>query len=148
VCRSDQQANDKMLRSVLTATIFSFGTNKRIFNSIMLLSRLEKWQRVMLTLSKNSRYQLSENDRDEYMMLAGEAVMDYMRNPEESRLLKADPTGEKALAAADALRRSLRLLYKNGRMTKADGFEQVESLRIALRKSLDRPELLKELYSG
>lgn len=148
VCRSDQQANDKMLRSVLTATIFSFGTNKRIFNSIMLLSRLEKWQRVMLTLSRNSRYQLSESDRDEYMTLAGEAVMDYMRQPEESRLLKADPTGEKALAAADALRRSLRLLYKNGRMTKADGFEQVESLRIALRKSLDRPELLKELYSG
>lgn len=148
VCRADQHANDKLLRSVLTTTIFSFGTNKRIFNSIMLLSRLEKWQKVMQTLSNNSRYQLSESDRDEYLMLIEEAVFDYMKTPLDSKLLKADPTGEKALAAADALRRSLRLLYKTGRMTKEEGFNQVESLRIALRKSLDKPELLKELYNG
>lgn len=147
-CASSQQANDKLLRSVLTTTIFSFGTNKRIFNSIMLLSRLEKWQKVMQTLSNNSRYQLSESDRDEFMLLAGEAVMDFMQNPEGSELLKTDPTGEKALAAADALRKSLRLLYINGRMTKAEGFDQVEMLRIKLRRSLDKPELLKELYNG
>ena len=42
VCRSDQRANDALMRRVLTNTIFSFGTNKRIFNSIMLLSRLER----------------------------------------------------------------------------------------------------------
>lgn len=148
VCHTNQQANDKLLRSVLSPTIFSFGTNKRIFNSIMLLSRLEKWQKVMLTLSQNSRYQLSESDRDEYLMLTGAAVFDFMKNPGDSKLLQADPTGEKALAAADALRKSLRLLYKNGRMTKAEGFEQVEKLRVTLRNSLDKPELLKELYSG
>lgn len=147
VCRADQQANDKMLRSVLTPTIFSFGTNKKIFNSIMLLSRLERWQKVMQTLSNNSRYQLSESDRDEYLLLTGEAVFAFMQNPQDSRLIKADPTGEKALAAADALRRNLRLLYINGRMTKEEGFDQVERLRISLRKSLDKPELLNELYN-
>src|SRR6185369_12078229 len=61
VCRSDQRANDILLRSVVAPTLFSFGTNKRIFNSIMLLSRLEKWQKVMQTLSHNSRYQLAED---------------------------------------------------------------------------------------
>lgn len=148
VCRADEKANDKMLRSVLAPTIFSFGTNKKIFNSIMLLSRLERWQKVMQTLSDNSRYQLSESDRDEYLLLTGEAVFAFMQNPEDSRLTKADPTGEKALAAADALRRNLRLLYINGRMTKDEGFDQVERLRISLRKSLDKPELLNELYRG
>lgn len=148
VCHADQQANDKLLRSVLAPTIFSFGTNKKIFNSIMLLSRLERWQKVMQTLSDNSRYQLSESDRDEYLSLTGEAVFTFMQNPEDSRLIKADPTGEKALAAADALRRNLRLLYINGRMTKDEGFDQVERLRISLRKSLDKPELLNELYRG
>ncbi|HIJ81970.1 MAG TPA: zinc dependent phospholipase C family protein [Desulfuromonadales bacterium] len=148
VCSADQQANDKLLRSVLTTTIFSFGTNKRIFNSIMLMSRLEKWQKVMLTLSKNSRYQLSDGDRDEYLQLTGDAVTDFMQHQEKSRYFRADPTGEKALAAADALRKNLRLLYKSGRMTRAEGFEQVESLKIALRKSLDTPALLKELYVG
>ena len=70
VCSADQQDNDKLLRSVVTTTIFSFGTNKRIFNSIMLMSRLEKWQQVMQTLSDKSRYQLAEGDRDEYLQLA------------------------------------------------------------------------------
>lgn len=148
VCRADQVANDKLLRTVLTPTIFSFGTNKRIFNSIMLLSRLEKWQKVMQTLSQNSRYQLLESDRDEFMLLAGEAVNAFMRNPEESALVKADPTGEKALQAAEALRKNLRLLYNTGKMTKDEGFDHVEQLRIALRKSLDEPELLNGLYTG
>jgi hypothetical protein len=148
VCRADQQANDKLLRSVLTRTIFSFGTNKRIFNSIMLLSRLERWQQVMQTLSTNSRYKLAEGDRDEYLKLTGEAVFDFLQNPEESRLLKVDPTGEKALAASDGLRKNLRLLYQSGRITKTEGFEQVEKLRVTLRKSLLKPELLKGLYRG
>ena len=148
VCRADQQANDKLLRSVLAPTIFSFGTNKRIFNSIMLMSRLEKWQKVMQTLSNNSRYQLSEEDRDEYLQLAQEAVLSFLQHPEDSDLLHADPTGEKALAAADALRKNLRLLYKNGQMTKTEGFNQVEALRGTLRKSLHEPALLKDLYNG
>ena len=148
VCHADHQANDKLLRSVLTTTIFSFGTNKRIFNSIMLLSRLEKWQQAMQTLSRNSRYKLVESDRDEYLKLTGEAVFDFLQNPEGSRFLKTDPTGEKALAAAEALRKNLRLLYQSGRITKAEGFDQVEKLRVTLRKSLLKPELLKGLYSG
>ena len=148
VCRADHQDNDKLLRGVLTTTIFSFGTNKRIFNSIMLLSRLEKWQQVMQTLSNNSRYKLAESDRDEYLKLTGEAVLDFLQNPQGSRLLKTDPTGENALAAADALRKNLRLLYQSGRITKAEGFEQVEKLRATLRKSLLKPDLLKSLYNG
>jgi hypothetical protein len=148
VCRADQKANDRLLRSVLTTTIFSFGTNKRIFNSIMLMSRLEKWQEIMKTFAGSSRYQLAESDRDEYLELTREAVFDFLQSPEKSRFLKADPTGEKALAAAAALRKNLRLLYKSGRITKAEGFDQVEKLRDTLRKSLLEPELLKELYSG
>jgi hypothetical protein len=148
VCRTDQRANDKLMRGVLTDTIFSFGTNKRIFNSIMLLSRLEKWQKVMQTLSDNSRYVLAESDRDEYQMLTEEAVFDFMRHPQDSGLLLSDPTGERALAMAEAVRKNLRLLYRNGRITKAEGLEQVELLKLKLRQALDRPELLEEIYSG
>jgi hypothetical protein len=147
VCRSDQRANDALMRRVLTNTIFSFGTNKRIFNSIMLLSRLERWQKVMQTLSDNSRYVLAESDRDEYLKLTEEAVFGFMRSPQDSELLLADPTGEHALAMAEAVRKNLRLLYKNGRLTKAEGLEQVEGLRIKLRQALHKPELLDEVYN-
>jgi len=147
VCRADQHANDALLRSVLTNTIFSFGTNKRIFNSIMLLSRLEKWQKVMQTLSDNSRYQLMESDRDEYMKLAEEAVYGFLQNPRDAEILLADPTGEKALAMAEAVRKNLRLLYRSGKLTRAEGLEQVDLLKLKLRHALHAPEQLDELHN-
>lgn len=147
VCRTDQRANDALMRRVVSSTIFSFGTNKRIFNSIMLLTRLEKWQKVMQTLSDNSRYVLLESDRDEYLTLSEEAVYGFLQHPQDSEWLLADPTGERALAMAEAVRKNLRLLYKNGRMTKAEGLEQVEGLREKLRQALHRPELLQEVYN-
>jgi len=146
VCRADRRANDVLLRKVLTTTIFSFGTNKRIFNSIMVLSRMERVQKILQSLSSKSRYQLAEADRDEYMELAREAILDFLQNPEDSKFLKVDPTGEKALAVADCLRKSLRLRYKSGFMSKAEGFEEVEAVRSTLRNSLHRPELLKKLH--
>ena len=148
VSRTDQRANDALMRRVLTNTIFSFGTNKRIFDSIMLVSRLEKWQKVMQTLSNNSRYVLAESDREEYLRLAEEAVFDFLQHPQDSEVLSADPTGGRALAMAEAVRKNLRLLYKNGRLTKAEGLEQVEVLKKSLRQALYRPELLDEVYSG
>lgn len=148
ICRTDQSANDTLLRGVLTRTIFSFGTNKRIFNSIMLLSRLERWQKVMQTLSNNSRYTLAESDRDEYMALTERAVFDFLRHSEDSACLRMDPTGEKTLAAAEAVRKNLRLLYRNGRISKAGGLEQVDLLKGKLRQALHKPELLRGLHIG
>lgn len=145
VCRADRRANDVLLRNVLTTTLFSFGTNRKIFNSIMVLSRMERLQKLVQALSSNSRYQLSEADRDEYMQMAREAMVDLLNNPENSKFFKVDPTGEQALAAADSLRKSLRLRYKNGFMSKSEGFEQVEAVRTTLRESLHNPKLLAKL---
>jgi hypothetical protein len=146
VCRANQRGNDMLLRKVLTTTLFSFGTNKRIFNSIMVMARMDRLQGIMHTLSSKSRYQLAESDRDEYMQLTMEAILDLLRNPDDSIFLQVDPTGEKTLAVADALRKSLRLRYKSGFMSKEEGFEQVEALRSTLRKSLHKPELLRKLH--
>lgn len=146
VCRANQRGNDMLLRTVLTTTLFSFGTNKQIFNSIMMLSRVDHLQKVMQILSRRSRYQLAESDRDEYMALAREAVFDFLHDPEASKFLRVDPTGEKALAAADVMRKKLRLRYKSGFMSKEEGFREVEAVRSTLRNSLHHPELLKKLH--
>lgn len=146
VCHANQRGNDALLRDVLTTTLFSFGTNKRIFNSIMLLSRMDKLQNIVQVLSDKSRYQLAETDRLEYLQLSFEAIMDFLSSPEESKFLRVDPTGEKALVAADELRKSLRLRYKSGFMSRIEGLEEVEGLRDTLRNSLHKPDLLKKLY--
>jgi len=146
VCRADQSGNDLLLRNILTTTLFSFGTNKRIFNSIMVMARMENVQKVLHTLSSKSQYQLAEADREEYMQLSRAAIFGFLQNPQDSLFLKVDPTGEKALAAADALRKALRLRLKSGFMSKAEGLEEVEAVRSILKNSLYEPEQLKKLH--
>ena len=148
VSREHFSKNDRLLRKVLSDTIFSFATNKRIFNSILLVSRLEKWQGLLQTLSDNSKYTLEESDRDEYMQLAQEAVFDFLNHGEESRFYRADPTGEKALAAAEAVRKSLRLLYRSGKLTKPQAFAELDEIKQKLKEAICEPELLGQILSS
>lgn len=147
IAQENYKLNDAMLRKVLSDTIFSFGTNKRIFNSILLVSRLEKWQRVLRSLSASSRYALDESDRNEYMELAGDAVFDILNNMEGSRYFHADPTGDRALKTADAVRKNLRLLYRSGKMTKTQANEQVEAIKEKLKEAICAPKLLREVHN-
>lgn len=141
------RANDALLRRVLSDTLFSFGTNKRIFNSILLVSRLEKWQQVLQTLSDSSSYSLEESDRDEYMGVAQEAVFDYLNRMEESPYFQADPTGERALTTAEAVRKNLRLLYRSEKLTKEQAQEELEAIKGKLRDAICKPERLLEILS-
>ncbi len=147
VSLENYRANDALLRKVLSDTIFSFGTNKRIFNSILLVSRLDKWQQVLQTLSESSRYVLDESDRDEYMSLAQEAVFDFLNNGKNSRFYHADPTGERALQAAEMVRKNLRLLYRSGKMTREQAMEQLDHLKGKLHGAICAPERLMEILS-
>ncbi len=141
------RANDALLRRVLSDTIFSFGTNKRIFNSILLVSRLEKWHQVLQTLSDTSSYVLEESDRDEYMGLAQEAVFDFLSGLEESPYFQADPTGERALVTAEAVRKNLRLLYRSGKLSKEQAQEELDGIKVKLREAICMPEKLLEILS-
>jgi hypothetical protein len=147
ISQENYRANDALLRKVLSDTLFSFGTNKRIFNSILLVSRLEKWQQVLQTLSSSSRYALEESDRDEYMGLAQEAVFDFLNGMESSRFFLADPTGERALMTAEAVRKNLRLLYRSGKLTKAQAQDELEGIKAKLREAICAPERLLEILS-
>jgi hypothetical protein len=139
--------NDALLREQVSSTLFSFDTNKRIFNSILLLSRLEKWQKVLKTLSDNSRYVLEAGEGKEYEVMTEEAVFDFLNGGEHSRYFKADPTGEMALKVAEAVRKNLRLLYKSGKITRAQAVEQVEEMKGKLHSAICSPLLLREVMS-
>ena len=147
VAREHFQENDEMLRSVIAETIFSFGTNKRIFNSIMLLNRLEKWQQAIRTLDSSSRYPLYENDRDELLELSHEAIVDVLANLEYSRFFLADPTGERALQAAEAVRRNLRLLYRSGKLSKDQADELLIGVKGKLRSAICASDQLQQILS-
>lgn len=137
--RFDFSENDRMLRAVLSDTIFSFGTNKRLFNSLLLLNRLKRWQRTLAALGRTSRWPLLENDRQEYFGLACEATLSLLRDFEESPWMAADPTGERALAAAGKIRRNLHILWLDGKLSEA----QAERLLLQMKKTL-RDGLLQQ----
>jgi len=139
--------NDALLRKLVSETIFSFNTNKRIFNSILLLSRLEKWQKMLKTYAKSSRHVLEIEDRNEYATLAEEAVLDLLNGFEQSQYFKADPTGERALLTAESVRKNLRLLYKSGKITKPQAMGQLEEMKGKLRKAICTPDILLEILS-
>ncbi len=148
VAKEHFRGNDLLLSRVLSDTLFSFGTNKRIFNSILLLSRFEKWQQVSRSLTGASRYLLTESDREEYMTLTREAVLDFLSNQEESRTFLSDPTGERALAAAETVRRNFRTRYLTRKITKKEATEQLRELKPRLRSAIWEPEKLLEILSA
>jgi len=147
IARENYQENDRLLRSVLTETIFSFRTNKRIFNSILLVSRMEQWQQAIRALDESSRFPIDDGDRGEYLSSAKDAVISVLSDPHGSPWLSADPTGEIPLAAAERLRKNMKLLYQSGKLTEADALSQAESFRSALRESLHEPERLRSIAS-
>lgn len=145
--RKNFNVNDNMMRSVLSDTIFSFSTNKRIFNSLLLLNRLQQWQKMIRSMATGSKWTLAEDHLEEYLGLAGEAVSSVLCSMEESPYWSADPTGERALNAARLLRKNLKLLWQEGKMSEQEIENYLSELRPKFRQSITQPTRILELLS-
>ncbi|CAH2032620.1 Zn_dep_PLPC domain-containing protein [Trichlorobacter ammonificans] len=145
ICKNGRTLDDELLRRVVTPTIFSFGTSRRIFNSLLLLSRLKRWQKLIRGLSGRSRHRLVTSERNEYFEVTMGAVMDLLTHGPDAACRLLDPTGEDALSISQDIRRTLRARYHMGMMSREEGVERVESLRPLFRQALHQPELLREL---
>jgi Zinc dependent phospholipase C len=140
--------NDGLLRGVLSNTIFSFDTNKRLFNSLLLLSRLQQWQKMLRSLDHSSKWTLNIDEQEEYMVLAREAMLSILCDMEKSPYWKADPTGERALNAAKMIRKNLNLLWLDGKLPAKEGEAIFANLRPRFRDGITQPDDLLELLSA
>ena len=147
VAAGDNRDNDRMLRSVLARTLFSFGTNKRIFNSIILLSQIERWQKGLQLIDNRSRWILDEDDLADYLEMAFQAAHSLLREGDASPYWKADPTGERPLRAARALRRNLNHLWLEGKLSPGEAEKQMAEVKNLFRAGITQPEKLLELVS-
>ncbi len=148
IARKNFEDNDALMRSVLSDTIFSFSTNKRLFNSLLLLSRLQQYQKMLRSLSTNSRFVLAPADREEFFTLARGASESLLADMEQSPYWKADPTGERALAAANIIRKNLHLLLLDGKISEEDAEPILADLKGKFREGIVQPDRLLELLSG
>lgn len=141
------QENDALLRKEIANTLFSFGTNKKIFNSILLVSRLEKWQQLISVMHDVSRFQLADEEITEFTRLSEQAVFETLADIDASRWLTADPTGEQALLAAETVRKNLRLLYQSGKISRAAAGQELAEMKKRLASAIFHPEQLNMILS-
>jgi hypothetical protein len=105
------------MERVVERTLFSFRTNKRIFNSVMALHRVEQWRRVMHRLGTRSRYVLAGEEVARYDHLCANAALDMLCHGTKARCVELDPTGREHLARAEQIRKRLRLLKRKRQLT-------------------------------
>ncbi len=104
--------NDPLIMKNLTPTIFSFPVNRRLFNTMLLLNRTKRWQRLLSRLEHASRYGLPHREVEDYKQRCLENMREILGDFAAAPLLAADPRGERRLAAA---RKVVRRFRRRGR---------------------------------
>jgi zinc dependent phospholipase C len=103
---------DALVERVVGKTLFSFRTNKRIFESVVTLQRLHRWQAALRRFTDRSRFSLSAAEVEHYNRLCVGAIRDLLANGEGASVLKHDPNGHESLRRAAEIRRKLRVLRR------------------------------------
>lgn len=110
------EEDDHLLERVVKRTLFSFKTDKKIFSSLLILNRMEHWQRMLDNMSEKSIWSLSDRDAARYRSFSLKNTIDFLLNLERAACLKMDPRGKDALVSAKWMRRNLRLLDRRGKL--------------------------------
>ena len=100
----DHADADSLFDEVLSRTVFSFTTNRRIFRGMIRFQGHERWQRVFGQVLANSRFDLPNPVVDRYFELAFEAMVDYLRDRGDSSAAALDPVGDLNLRLAKKVR--------------------------------------------
>lgn len=105
VMEYDHSEADNLFDRVLSGTIFSFETNRRIFRGMIRIQDNERWQAAFDRVLQGSRWDLAEDTVDDYVSRAFDFVVDYLRRRRHSMPAALDPTGEFNLRLAKKVRR-------------------------------------------
>lgn len=105
----DHSPADRLFRRVLSSTLFSFGTNRRIFRGMIRISDNDNWQAIFDTVVDNSRWSLEREEVERYLRHSFQMVAEFLIRRKESEAVTQDPIGEEALAEAKKIRRRVLL---------------------------------------
>lgn len=100
----DHGANDAHLDGILSPTLFSVRTNRRLFRGMVHVTESQSWQWAFQIISEASRWDLPADDVERHMALAFEYVMGSL-GERDAAARRLDPSGEQALGMAKQMRR-------------------------------------------
>jgi hypothetical protein len=108
---------DRLVKQVVARTIFSFDTNKRIFDSVLAFHDWKNWHRVLESVSKRSKHRLPPSVVALYNAACQRSIADLLERGRHAECQAADPTGLEALTRAKEVRRKLKALARRGAVT-------------------------------
>ena len=126
---------------MLSKTLFSFSTNKKIFNTILTVQKMRSLRKSLRAYAKKSRFAIGELNREHYAELTNESVMDFMANPDDADCLVIDPAGIGRLEYAKNLRKRMRSMLRREIMDVDSAEKFVELVKERLAVGLYRPEM-------
>lgn len=101
----DHTRADALLDSILSPTIFSTPTNRRIFRGIVHAADADSWQRIFQLMLENSRWDLADDEVRVYLARSFDYIVDLLRRFNHAEAYLLDPSGEEPLRLAKRVRR-------------------------------------------
>ena len=102
--RLDHRPADQHLERILSPTIFSVATNRKLFRGMVRIANSKPWQFGMQVASDQSRWDLTEELVGANLDQATANIRSVLRD-EASDVLRLDPNGEGALLRSKDVRR-------------------------------------------
>ena len=102
--RLDHRAADAHLERILSPTIFSVRTNRRLFRGMVRLADSRPWQIGMQVATEQSRWDLTEEAVEAYLDHATRYIRAALSD-DSSAVFGFDPNGEAAILRSKAVRR-------------------------------------------
>ncbi|MGH7679250.1 MAG: zinc dependent phospholipase C family protein [Gemmatimonadaceae bacterium] len=136
----DHSNADGLLDRILSPTIFSTPTNRRIFRGIVHAADAESWQRIFQMMLENSRWDLSDEEVGVYLVRAFDYIVDLLQRFDHAETYALDPSGEAPLRLAKRVRRqALRQGGPDEVLQRADQHFSMPETRLAFAVSLTEP---------
>jgi hypothetical protein len=104
----DHGTADGLLDRILSPTLFSTQTNRRIFRGMVQVADSESWQRIFQLMAERSRWDLAEVEVGAYLERSFDFIVDLMRRLDHSEPYQLDPSGDEQLRLAKRVRRQAR----------------------------------------
>jgi hypothetical protein len=102
----DHSHSDDHLDRILSPTIFSTPTNRRIFRGMVYVADTESWQRIFHLVEEKSRWDLTDQEVGKYMVRAFDYIVDFLSRMDRSEPHRLDPAGTVPLREAKKVRRA------------------------------------------
>lgn len=101
----DHSRSDAHLDRILSPTIFSTPTNRRIFRGMVRITDWDSWQRIFQLARTHSRFDLPDPEVERYLARSFDFIVDLFQRMERSEPAGLDPSGDAPLRLAKRLRR-------------------------------------------